>query len=92
MRDVGMWLCTVISEFINAVGLRLPKKQGSIQRWRDQNGHLVGQVDKPKTCQEVPFALQMDNSGVVNLQRSGGEGLAHARVVKLTDGEEDAIF
>ena len=57
-----------------------------------KNGHLVGQVNVPKTSREVPFALQIDDSDVVNVQRSVGEGRTHARVTKLTDGEEDAIF
>ena len=52
----------------------------------------MGQVDVPKTGREVPFALQMDGSDVVNVQRNGGEGRAHARVAKLTKGEEDAHF
>ena len=63
-----------------------------MQRWHNQKGHLVVQVDVPKTGKEVPFDLQMDNSGVADLQRNGGEGRAHARVAKLTDGEEGAIF
>ena len=52
----------------------------------------MGQVDVPNTGLEVPFALQMDGSGVVNVQSSGGEGRAQTIVAKLTDGEEDTIF
>ena len=63
-----------------------------MQRWSEHNGHLVGQVNVTKTGRKVPFALQMDGSGVINVQRSGGEGCAHARVAKLTDGEKGAIF
>ena len=92
MRNVGMWLCLVFSEFLDVVGLRMPRKQGSVQQWRKRNGHLVGQVNVTKTGREVPLALQMDGSGVINVQRSGGEGCAHARVAKLTDGEKGAIF
>ena len=63
-----------------------------MQQRRKRNGHLVGQVNVPKTDLDGPFALQMDGSGVVNVQHSGGEGCAHNRVAKLTDGEEAAVF
>ena len=63
-----------------------------MQRWRKWNGNLVGQVDVPNTGLEVPFALQMDGSGVVNVHRSGSEGCAYSRVAKLTNGEENAIL
>ena len=66
-------------------------KQGIVQQWRDQNGHLVGQVNVPKNSREVPFALKMGCSGAVNVQHSVCEGRAHTRVAKWTDGEEDAI-
>ena len=52
----------------------------------------MGQVNVPKTSREVPFDLQMDGSGVVNVQRSGGEGRAHTSFAKLTDREDDTIF
>ena len=79
-------------EFVHIFDLQLSRKQGSVQQWREHNEHLMGQVNVPKTFREVPFNLQMDGSGIINVQRSGGEGCAHGRVAKLTDGEEDAIF